>query len=513
MSDIPALPDLTTTPEYQALLRHKQEASRLELRRLFADDPARAERFSVQAAGVYLDYSKNLVRTDTMELLVDLARARGVTQAISAMFGAGKVNLTEGRAVLHTALRARKTDVVLVDGHNVVEDVHQVLASMAAFCERVRSGQHLGFTGERIDTIVNIGIGGSDLGPLMAYEALRAYSERTLAVRFVSNVDATDFAEATRDLDIRRTLFVVCSKTFTTLETLANAKLARQLVIDRLGSADAVAAHFVAVSTNAAAVAGFGIDTRNMFGFWDWVGGRYSFESAIGLSLMLAIGPQGFEDLLSGLRAMDEHFRTAPLDANLPVILGLLGVWYNNFYGAESHAVLPYDQYLRRFPAYLQQLDMESNGKRVTRHGRGDFVPNRARDLGRAGDQRPTRILSVDPSGYEAHPLRLHWHRAQSESAHRGRRGDARPLDGELLRPDGSTRLRQDGGRGACRGHSGGTGASPRLPREPPDQFTPARRADPVRIGGARGPLRAQGFRPGHRLGREQLRPMGRRTG
>ena len=370
MSDIPALPDLTTTPEYQALLRHKQEGSEFDLRRVFADDPGRAQRFSVEAAGIYLDYSKNLVSQSTMDLLVDLARARGLTQAISAMFGAGKVNLTEGRAVLHTALRAESSATVLVDGHNVVKDVHQVLASMAAFCDRVRGGQHLGFTGERIDTVVNIGIGGSDLGPLMAYEALRAYSDRGLAVRFVSNVDASDFAEQTRDLDVRRTLFIVCSKTFTTLETLANAKLARQLVVDRLGSADAVAKHFVAVSTNAAAVGAFGIDTRNMFGFWDWVGGRYSFDSAIGLSLMLAIGPQGFEELLSGLRAMDEHFRSAPLGANLPVILGLLGIWYNNFYAAESHAVLPYDQYLRRFPAYLQQLDMESNGKRVTRHGR-----------------------------------------------------------------------------------------------------------------------------------------------
>jgi len=370
MSDLPALPDLTTTPEYQALLRHKQEVSRLELRRLFAEDPERAQRFKLEAAGIYLDYSKNLVRSDTMELLVDLARARGVTQAISAMFGAEKVNLTEGRCVLHTALRAGPAETVLVDGRNVVPDVHQVLAEMGAFCDRVRSGQHLGYTGERIDTIVNIGIGGSDLGPLMAYEALRAYSDRSLAVRFVSNVDASDFAEATRDLDLKRTLFVVCSKTFTTLETLANAKLARQLLIDRLGSAAAVAAHFVAVSTNADAVAAFGIDTQNMFGFWDWVGGRYSFDSAIGLSLMLAIGPQGFGELLAGLRAMDEHFRSAPLDANLPVILGLIGVWYNNFFAAESHAVLPYDQYLRRFPAYLQQLDMESNGKRVTRHGR-----------------------------------------------------------------------------------------------------------------------------------------------
>ena len=370
MSDLPALPELTSTPEYQALLRHRQENSPGDLRQLFAEDPDRAQRFSFEAAGIYLDYSKNLIRKETMELLVDLAQARGVTRATAAMFGAEKINLTEGRSVLHTALRTSPSAEVLVDGRNVVPDVHEVLGAMGTFCDRVRSGAHLGFTGQRIDTVVNIGIGGSDLGPLMAYEALRAYSDRNLAVRFVSNVDATDFAEATRDLDLERTLFVVCSKTFTTLETLANAKLARQLVVDRLGSSDAVAAHFVAVSTNAQAVSAFGIDTKNMFGFWDWVGGRYSFDSAIGLSLMLAIGPSGFHDLLAGLRAMDEHFRSAPLAANLPVVLALLGVWYNNYWGAESHAVLPYDQYLRRFPAYLQQLDMESNGKRVTRHGR-----------------------------------------------------------------------------------------------------------------------------------------------
>jgi len=369
MSDLKALPDLSSTPEYQALGQHKQQISPLDLRTLFAQDPDRAQRFSVEAAGIFLDYSKNLVSETTMALLADLARSRQLPTAIEALFGGEKINLTEGRSVLHTALRAERTQTVLVDGQNVVPDVHQVLSAMAEFCQRVRSGAHLGFTGERIDTIVNIGIGGSDLGPLMAYEALRAYGQRNLSLRFISNVDATDFAEMTRDLDLRRTLFVVCSKTFTTLETLANAKLARQLLVDRLGSADAVASHFVAVSTNADAVAAFGIDTKNMFGFWDWVGGRYSFDSAIGLSLMLAIGPEGFSDLLAGLRAMDQHFRSAPLAQNLPVILGLLGVWYNNFFEAASHAVLPYDQYLRRFPAYLQQLDMESNGKRVTRHG------------------------------------------------------------------------------------------------------------------------------------------------
>ncbi|NLE87484.1 MAG: glucose-6-phosphate isomerase [Myxococcales bacterium] len=362
-------PSFSQLPTVQALSKHRASLESAHLRQLFADDPGRAERMSVEAEGVFVDYSKNLITDETLKLLVELAEARGLRAKIEAMFQGEKINSTEGRAVLHTALRAPRDAVVEVDGRNVVPDVHAVLDQMAAFADRVRGGQHVGHTGRRIRNVVNIGIGGSDLGPLMAYEALRHYSQRELTVRYVSNVDATDFAEAVRDLDMAETLFVVCSKTFTTLETLANARLARERVVAELGDDAAVAKHFVAVSTNAEQVAQFGIDTANMFGFWDWVGGRYSYDSAIGLSLMIAIGPEAFREMLGGFRAMDEHFRSAPFDANLPVLLGLLGVWYNNFWGAESHAVLPYDQYLRLFPAYLQQLDMESNGKQVTRSG------------------------------------------------------------------------------------------------------------------------------------------------
>jgi glucose-6-phosphate isomerase len=362
-------PDLTSSAEFKALEKHSQSLLTLHLRKLFEQDPGRAERFSAEGAGIFLDYSKNRITDETLKLLLALGKARGVPAAIEAMFTGEKINLTENRAVLHTALRAPRGAVIEVDGKNVVPDVHEVLDRMSVFAEKVRGGKHLGHTGKRIETIVNIGIGGSDLGPLMAYEALKAYSQRNIAVRFVSNVDATDFAEATHGLDMETTLFVVCSKTFTTLETLANAQLARNLLIEKLGDEAAVAKHFVAVSTNAKAVAAFGIDTQNMFGFWDWVGGRYSYESAIGLSLMIAIGPENFQDMLRGFRDMDEHFRTTPLERNLPALMGLLGIWYNNFFGAESHAVLPYDQYLRRFAAYLQQLDMESNGKRVTRGG------------------------------------------------------------------------------------------------------------------------------------------------
>jgi glucose-6-phosphate isomerase len=368
MSELGALPPLKTTPEYQELARLSRSAS-VDLRAAFATDPGRAARFSAEGAGIFLDYSKNLITDEILSALLALARARGIESARDKMFEGDKINLTEHRAVLHAALRAPRAASIYVDGKDVVPDVHEVLDRMAKFAESVRSGKHVGHTGERITTIVNIGIGGSDLGPLMAYEALKAYSDRELKVRYISNVDGTDFAENTRDLRLEQTLFVVCSKTFTTQETLANARLARQLVVTGLGSEAAVARHFVAVSTNGSAVTAFGIDPANMFGFWDWVGGRYSFESAIGLSLMIAIGPNHFLDLLAGMRAMDEHFQSAPLDKNLPVLMAMLGVLYNNFHGAESYAVLPYDQYLRRFPAYLQQLDMESNGKSVTRHG------------------------------------------------------------------------------------------------------------------------------------------------
>jgi glucose-6-phosphate isomerase len=361
---------LTALPEWRALEAHAARLRDQSLRALFAEDPRRAERFSLEAAGIFLDYSKQRVTEETLELLCRLARARGLAERTRAMFEGERINVTEQRAVLHTALRAPRGASVRVDGRDIVPDVHAVLDRMAEFSARVRGGEWKGFTGKRIKRVVNVGIGGSDLGPAMAYLALRAASDRNLELRFVSNIDATDFAEAVRDANPEETLFVVCSKTFTTLETLENAKTARAWCLAALKDERAVARHFVAVSTNGAEVGKFGIDTANMFGFWDWVGGRYSLDSAIGLSLMIAIGPEGFQGLLGGFREMDEHFRDAPLERNLPVILGLLGVWYANFFGAETHAVLPYDQYLARFPAYLQQLDMESNGKRVDLEGR-----------------------------------------------------------------------------------------------------------------------------------------------
>jgi glucose-6-phosphate isomerase len=352
-------------PVAKKLQAHFAKVAPLHLRRLFQDDPGRGERLAAEACGFYLDYSKNRVLDETLGLLVQLAEEAALPARIEAMFAGEKINVTEGRAVLHVALRAPSSESILVDGRNVVVDVHEVLAQMAAFSNEVRSGRFVGHTGKRFKNIVNIGIGGSDLGPAMAYESLRAYSNRDLVVRFVSNVDATDFAEATRDLDPSETLFIICSKTFTTQETLANAQLARDYVVRALGTSEAVKSHFVAVSTNAKEVAKFGIDTANMFGFWDWVGGRYSYTSAIGLSLMIAIGPEAFQEMLAGFHEMDQHFRTTPLAKNLPVLLGLLGIWYNDFFEAESHAILPYDQYLSKFSAYLQQLDMESNGKSV----------------------------------------------------------------------------------------------------------------------------------------------------
>jgi glucose-6-phosphate isomerase len=360
---------LTARPEWQALQAHYEATKNQHLRDLFAADPKRAERFQAEALGIYLDYSKNRITDDTVKALLALTESVGLRQKIDAMFAGEKINTTEGRAVLHTALRAPKGASILVDGKNVVPEVHEVLAKMAEFSERVRSGAWKGHTGKAIKNVVNIGIGGSDLGPYMATEALRFYSARHLTFRFVSNVDATDFAEATHDLDPEETLFIVCSKTFTTLETLGNARTARDFLLAKLKDPEAVKKHFVAVSTNAEEVAKFGIDTANMFGFWDWVGGRYSYDSAVGLSLMLSIGGEAFGEMLSGFHAMDEHFKTTPFAQNLPVLLGLLGIWYNDFYGAETVAVLPYDQYLARFSAYLQQLDMESNGKRVTLEG------------------------------------------------------------------------------------------------------------------------------------------------
>jgi glucose-6-phosphate isomerase len=367
------IPELRDLPAWRALTEHFQQVGEKHLRDLFAQDeahPPRGERLTAEAAGLFLDYSKNRVTDETMRLLVQLARERGLQDRIEAMFTGQPINVSENRAVLHVALRMPKGTELIVDGENVVVQVHEVLDRMSAFAERVRSGEWRGHTGRPIRNIVNIGIGGSDLGPVMAYEALRHYTRRDLTFRFVSNVDSTDFVEATRDLDPQETLFIVSSKTFTTLETMTNARSAREWVLDALDDEAAIARHFVAVSTNADEVSKFGIDTENMFGFWEWVGGRYSMDSAIGLSTMLAVGPHSFGEMLAGFHAMDEHFRHTPLEANLPVLMGLLAVWYADFFGAQTAGVMPYEQYLKRFPAYLQQLTMESNGKHVTLDGR-----------------------------------------------------------------------------------------------------------------------------------------------
>ncbi len=363
--------DLPARPQYQALQQHFAKIGQRSLRDLFAADPDRGERFAAEDVGLYLDYSKQRVNADTLRLLRELAEACGLASRRDAMFRGDTINTTEHRAVLHVALRAPRGEQILVDGHDVVQDVHDVLDRMTVFANEVRSGAWKGHTGRRIRNIVNIGIGGSDLGPVMAYEALRSYSARDLTFRFVSNVDGTDFAEATRDLDAAETLFIVCSKTFTTLETLTNAHAARAWCLRALGDERAIARHFVAVSTNDEAVRAFGIDRARMFGFWDWVGGRYSMDAAIGLSTMLAIGPEAYLDMLAGFHAMDEHFRHTPFERNLPVLMGLLAIWNANFLGCATVAVLPYEQYLKRFPAYLQQLTMESNGKHVTLDGHG----------------------------------------------------------------------------------------------------------------------------------------------
>jgi glucose-6-phosphate isomerase len=405
---------------WQALQRHHAEIGDRHLRDLFAEDPGRGERLTAEAPGLYLDYSKNRITDETIRLLVDLAAESGVPQHRDAMFRGEHINVSEDRAVLHVALRMPASASLVVDGTDVVREVHDVLDRMTDFANRVRSGQWTGHTGKRIRNVVNIGIGGSDLGPVMAYEALRHYSARDLTFRFVSNVDSTDFVEATRDLQADETLFIVSSKTFGTLETLTNATSARDWVVGQLGTEDAVAKHFVAVSTNAEKVSGFGIDTANMFGFWDWVGGRYSMDSAIGLSTMLAIGPENFTELLAGFHDMDEHFRTTPLDRNVPVLLGLLSFWYGEFFDAQSIGVMPYDQYLKRFPAYLQQLTMESNGKHVTLEGQHVDYQTGAVYWGEPGTNgqhsfyqllhQGTKLIPVDLIGFgqSLNPLRNH---------------------------------------------------------------------------------------------------------
>ena len=407
------MPDVLPLRErkaWQALERHYAEVSDRHLRELFQKDPGRGERLTAEAEGIYLDYSKNRVTDETMRLLVELAEESAVPARRDAMFRGDHINVSEDRAVLHVALRMPATASLIVDGVDVVREVHEVLSRMSAFADRVRSGDWTGYTGKPIRNVVNVGIGGSDLGPVMAYEALRYYSDRNLTFRFVSNVDSTDFVEATRDLHADETLFIISSKTFSTLETLTNATSARDWVVGELGSEAAVAKHFVAVSTNAEKVAAFGIDTQNMFGFWDWVGGRYSMDSAIGLSTMIAIGPGNFEDMLAGFHAMDEHFRTAPLAQNLPVLMGLLCVWYSDFFHAETVGVMPYDQYLKRFPAYLQQLTMESNGKSVTLTGRPVDYPTGQVFWGEPGTNgqhsfyqlihQGTRLIPVDLIGF-----------------------------------------------------------------------------------------------------------------
>ena len=370
MTNLPVSAPLRQRPAWAQLEAHFQKLKSLHLKQLFAQDPKRGEKFALEAAGIYLDYSKNRITDETLSLLLQLAQESGLRAQIDAMFRGDAINVSEKRAVLHTALRAPRDATILHEGRNVVSDVHAVLDRMSDFSNRVRSGDWKGHSGKRIRNVINIGIGGSDLGPVMAYEALKHYSDRTMTFRFVSNVDGTDFSEAVRDLDPAETLFIVSSKTFTTLETMTNAQSARAWMMAQLkGDEAGIAKHFVAVSTNAVEVTKFGIDTANMFGFWDWVGGRYSMDSAIGLSTMLAIGPENFRAMLDGFHEMDEHFRTAPFERNLPALMGLLSLWYNNFFGAQTVAVLPYQQYLKRFPAYLQQLTMESNGKHVTIEG------------------------------------------------------------------------------------------------------------------------------------------------
>jgi glucose-6-phosphate isomerase len=406
---MPATP-LRKRTAWQALERHHAELADRHLRELFAADPGRGERLTAQAAGLYLDYSKNRVTDGTMSLLADLAAECGVPERRDAMFRGEHINVSEDRAVLHVALRMPKGTPLPVDGHDVVAQVHEVLDRMTDFTRRVRSGEWTGYTGKPIRNVINVGIGGSDLGPVMAYEALRHYTDRDMTFRFVSNVDSTDFAEAVRDLSADETLFIISSKTFGTLETLTNATSARDWVVRELGSPGAVASHFVAVSTHEQRVAEFGIDTRNMFGFWDWVGGRYSMDSAIGLSTMMALGPAGFGELLAGFHDMDEHFRTAPLLSNLPVLMGLLTVWYSGFFGVQNIGVMPYDQYLKRFPAYLQQLTMESNGKHVTRDGTPVDYPTGTVYWGEPGTNgqhsfyqllhQGTRLIPVDFIGF-----------------------------------------------------------------------------------------------------------------
>ena len=505
-----ARPPIDQTPEWQAMLAHHAALKDVHLRDLFADDPERATRLTAEGAGLFLDFSKHRITDETVELLLDIARVAGVEQRRTAMFAGEHINATEDRAVLHTALRLPATDALRVDDQDVAADVHEVLDRMAAFALDVRNGAWTGSTGKPIRNVINIGIGGSDLGPAMATQALVAFSDRSMRFRFVSNIDGTDIRDATADLDPEETLFIVASKTFTTLETLTNARTARDWLLTGLGSDEsAVAKHFVAVSTNAEQVAAFGIDTANMFGFWDWVGGRYSMDSAIGLSLMVAIGPDDFRELLAGFRAMDEHFLRTPLEHNLPVLMALLGIWYGNAFGFETHAVLPYSQELARFPAYLQQLDMESNGKSVRLDGTRVTYDTGPIVWGTAGTNgqhayyqllhQGTRIVPADLIGFVNATTEIGEHQdllmanlfAQAEALAFGRTREEVEASRRAEAP------------GRCAG----------VRRQPADERDPRGPAHAPNPGHARRAVRAQGVRPGRDLGHRLVRPVGRGAG
>ena len=499
---------LTALPAWQALEKHAGAIREAHMRDLFAADPGRAGRFSVEAEGLFLDFSKNRITAETISLLLDLARQSGLRERIEAMFIGEKINVTENRAVLHVALRAPKTEKIVSDGVDVVPEVHAVLDKMAAFSDRLRSGDWKGFTGKAVRNVINIGIGGSDLGPVMAYEALRHYSAREINFKFVSNVDGTDFAEATRDLQADETLFIVSSKTFTTLETMTNAKSARQWALASLGDEKAVAKHFAAVSTNAAEVSKFGIDTANMFGFWDWVGGRYSMDSAIGLSSMIAIGPDNFRAMLAGFHAMDVHFRTAPLERNLPVLMGLLTVWYNNFFNAQTVAVLPYDQYLKRFPAYLQQLTMESNGKSITIDGSHVDYQTGAIYWGEPGTNgqhsfyqlihQGTKLIPCDFIGFERslNPLGAHHD----------------ILTANLFAQAEALAFGKTASEVKAQGDAGLAGSAPDVRRESPFQYDPGAAVDAGDSGETDRALRAQRVHTGGHLAGRLVRSVGRGT-
>ena len=495
------------------MVRHHDEIGNKHLREFFDEDPARGRELTLTVGDLYIDYSKHRVTRETLTLLVDLAKAADLEGRRDAMFAGVHINTSEDRAVLHTALRLPRDAELTVDGQDVVADVHEVLDAMGAFTDRLRSGEWTGATGERIRTVVNIGIGGSDLGPVMVYQALRHYADAGISARFVSNVDPADLVAKLDGLDPATTLFIVASKTFSTLETLTNATAARRWLTDALGDA-AVSKHFVAVSTNKKLVDGFGINTDNMFGFWDWVGGRYSVDSAIGLSVMAVVGKERFAEFLAGFHVIDEHFRTTPLEANAPVLLGLIGLWYNEFFDAQARAVLPYSNDLTRFAAYLQQLTMESNGKSVRADGSPVTTSTGEIYWGEAGNQRPARLLPTAAPGHAAGPGRLHRVLpAHRRPAHRRRhRQHARPADEQLLRPDQGAGLRQDGRGDRRRGHHGRSGPAQGDAGEPTDHLDPGDQADAVGGRPADRPLRAPGVHRGRHLGHRLVRSVGRGT-